>query len=466
MKTEKKMQTTAAEQEVLLGITVRLVLPEERARFDEIMIQQHYLHNAILVGEQMRYVVEYQGRWLALLSWSAAAYHLKHRESWLNWNAGQRSRRLPLVANNSRFWIMDDAHLPNLATRAMKLCLHRLSADWLLAYGHPILVVESFVQKSMHGTSYRAGNWQLLGHTKGYQRNRDDYYTKHGEPKQLWIKEIKPGNRELLKSRRLPDWAGSVESDCVPACAETEEGLCGMVKHFGSIPDWRKRLRDYPVAGLVALVACATLCDIQLGPRDLAAFAAMLTDRQMKALGFRKKGHPRRYNAPSESTFSRLLKNLDSSKLQEALLSWQNKILGPRSKDDNLLAYDGKKLRSSQGAEITSLCAVKSGRWFGSELSECKSNEIPAARKLLRRSDIDGCLVVADALHTNAETAQIIVQEKGGDYLLPVKGNQKTLEANLGDLLQKLQKVFSPSAGNGCCTESRAEQRQSGGPCS
>jgi hypothetical protein len=457
MKKRKKVETTAAEQDVLRGMTVRLLLAHEQERFDDILIREHYLRSADLVGERLRYVLEYQGRWLAVLAWSAAAYHLKHREAWLNWTAGQRTRRLPLVANNSRFWILADAHYPNLATRAMKLCLDRLSADWQAKYGHPILVVESFVDRAMHGTCYRAGNWQLLGLTKGYRRIAADYYTEHDSPKQLWVKELQPGNRELLKARRLPDWLAAVEAGRGPACAETEEALRGMVKHFGRIEDWRTRLGDYPLSGLVALVACATLCGIQRGQRDLAAFAATLTDRQMKALGFRKRGHPRRYQAPKETTFFRLLSKLDSRQLEEALLQWQEKVLGPRAEDDKLLAFDGKKLRSSQGLEITSLYAVKSGRWMGSELTRCKSNEIPAAREILRRTNIEGCLVVPDALHTNAETARLIVQEKGGDYLMPVKGNQPGVEANLASLQQNLLKAFSPSAGNGCGATRRAQ---------
>lgn len=440
----------AAEQDVLLEMTVRLIHPDERARFDEVLVREHYLHSAELVGEQLRYVAEHQGRWLALLAWSAAAYHLKDREAWLGWTPAQRARRLPLAANNSRFWILRDAHYPNLATRAMKRCLERLSEDWRQQYGHPILMAESFVDGSMRGTCYRAGNWQLLGRTKGYRRARSEYYTRHDQPKQLWVKELKPGHRELLKSRRLPDWANALEADCVPACAEEPDELCGLVKHFGEVPDWRTRLGDYPVAGLVALVGCATLCGVQRGQRDLAAFAATLTPPQMQALGFRKKGRPRRYAPPKETTFFRLLSKLDSRKLEEALLAWQEDVLGPRDKDDVLLAFDGKKLRASQGLEITSLYAVRSGRWLGSELTESKSNEVPAARALLRRTELEGCLVIADALHTTAETAQVIVQEKGGDYLLPVKGNQPTLEATLGVLQQNLQNAFPPSGGDGC----------------
>ena len=457
MKTPKKLEMTAAEQDILRGVTVRLVQAHERVRFDDILIREHYLKSADLVGERLRYVVEYQGRWLAVLAWNAAAYHLKDREAWLNWTPGQRTRRLPLVANNSRFWVLDDAHYPNLATRAMKLCLDRLSVDWQNHYGHPILAVESFVDPSLHGTCYRAGNWQRLGWTKGYRRGGTDYYTAHDRPKQLWVKELQPGNRELLKARRLPDGLAAVEADRGPACAETEETLCGMVKYFGGVPNWRTRVGDYPVAGLVALVACATLCGVQRGQRDLAAFAASLTDRQMKALGFRKKGHPRRYQAPKETTFFRLLSQLDSQELEKALLQWQEKVLGPRAEDDQLLAFDGKKLRSSQGLEITSLYAVKSGRWLGSELTECKSNEIPAARTILRRANIEGCLVVPDALHTNPETARLIVQEKGADYLMVVKGNQPGVEANLASLRQNLPKAFSPSTGDGCGAESGVE---------
>jgi len=59
-----------------------------------VLVREHYLHSAALVGEQLRYIAEYQGRWLALLAWSAAAYHLKDREAWLGWTPAQRPHRL------------------------------------------------------------------------------------------------------------------------------------------------------------------------------------------------------------------------------------------------------------------------------------------------------------------------------------------------------------------------------------
>ena len=145
MKTTVASVITEEEPSLLKGVQIRLLLPEERERFDQLMGEQHYLGNAQLVGEQVRYVTEYQGQWVGLVAWSAGAYRLKLREEWIGWNPSQRKRRLSLVANNSRFLILEGWHQPNLASRLMKLCLQRLSQDWADLYGHGVLVAESFV---------------------------------------------------------------------------------------------------------------------------------------------------------------------------------------------------------------------------------------------------------------------------------------------------------------------------------
>ena len=75
-------------------------------------------------------MAEYQGQWVSLLAWSARAYRLKLREAWIGWSAPQKKRRLPLVANHSRFLILDGWQVSNFASRGMKLCLQRLSQDW------------------------------------------------------------------------------------------------------------------------------------------------------------------------------------------------------------------------------------------------------------------------------------------------------------------------------------------------
>ena len=95
------------------------------------------------------------------------------------------------------------------------------------------------------------------------------------------------------------------------------------------------------------------------------------------------------------------------------------------------------------GVELVSAFEVESGRWLGSVCTESKSNGIPAARDLLEKIDVAGKTVVADALHTQHETARQIVFDGGGDYVFTVKDNQKTLRQDIEKLLQ--EQPFSPS---------------------
>ena len=82
--------------------------------------------------------------------------------------------------------------------------------------------------------------------------------------------------------------------------------------------------------------------------------------------------------------------------------------------------------------------SVQSGRWLGSEAVAPGSNEIPAVQRLLQRVDLDGSLVTADALNTQTETARIVVQDQGGDYLFTVKGNQSGVADNVQQLYARL----------------------------
>ena len=248
----------------------------------------------------------------------------------------------------------------------------------------------------------------------------------------------------------MPAAYAVVEDHVRAFCEESAEELAEICKYFEKVSDWRQRMIsvDYPCAGLIALVASATLCGVQRGQRDLASYARSLSPAQLKALKFRKKkrGKWRRYKAPGETTFYRLLNGLNSRELETALLGWQEDRLGKRKTDDNVIAIDGKELRSSQGQETVNAYAVKSGRWLGSEAVAKKSNEIPAARELIQRLDLEGQRVTLDALHTQTETAQLIVQEKGGDYLLSVKGNQAGVAETLAACRKNLRHAFSPSA--------------------
>ena len=447
MKTKRHVQVSASEQEVLDGVQVRLIAEGEQKRFEGVLVAQHYLKDATLVGERLCYVAEYAGRWLALLAWSAAAYHGKDRDEWIGWSEEQRRRRLGWIVNNSRFLILEDAHYPNLASRVMRLCLDRLSTDWQARWGHGLLAVESFVDGQLfRGTSYAVSGWTQLGQTEGWGRHRQDFYVRHDRPKQVWVRELQPGAREVLRAEPLPpEWA-ALEPAVVPRCAYGVEPLARMMEYFRRVKDWREVAKRYPRASLLAVVLCATLCGVMRGQRDLAAFAQGLTKAQRRVLRFRKDRRSGQYPAPKETTFYRLLTHVAPHELEQALLGCQEHVLGPPTEADRLIAYDGKTLRSAGGIDLASGFSVNTGRWMGTEAVAAKSNEIPAVQRLLARTDLTNKTAVMDALNTQHETARQVVQDCGGEYALTVKDNQKGLCKTLQQLWEGTQSAFSPSA--------------------
>ena len=436
METSCFRKPAPSEQAILNRVEV-ILLGEDAApcaRFDALMEAHHYLHNSQLVGERLRYVAVCDGQWLALLSWSAAAYHLKDREAWIGWSETQRRRRLALLANNSRYCILPGGDCPNLATRVLALNLARLSADWEGVYGHPILACESFVDSQLfRGTCYKAQGWTLLGQTQGYGRHAEDYYIAHERPKQLWVRELASDARATLRAAALPRALQAVEHKVLPRAAVPIKTLHALVERCRAVPDWRGyKGRDYPLAGLLAMIVLATLCGVVRGQRDLAAFASGLSQAQLRALLCRK-GRDGRYQVPKETTFYRILTAVDAALFERVLHEWAEASLGPCA--DTLVAIDGKAQRGStphcpdeQKAQLVGAVSFPSGRSLGCELVEQKSNEIPAARALLENlGSLDGKIVMLDALHSNQETLRTIRQGHGADFLLPVKANHEAL---------------------------------------
>lgn len=214
---------------ILNALEARLVVaPEQIEHWNRLVSEHHYLKSANLVGEQLRYVLTYEGQWVALLGWSAASLHLKDREEWLGWSNLQRRSRLHLLAQNSRFVVLvNRSEWPNLASRSMGLVCRRLSQDWRQAYGHPIAAVESFVDSQLfRGTAYKATGWKLLGQTDGFGRVAEDFYTRHDRPKQLWVKSLVADAPALLSAEVLsqPWWpmksrAAEFPASICPVCS-------------------------------------------------------------------------------------------------------------------------------------------------------------------------------------------------------------------------------------------------------
>lgn len=435
-------QPTTDEQHVLEHLTVRPVQPHEIPRFDQLIVAHHYLKSAELVGEHLRYVGTYKGQWLALAAWSAAALHLKPREAFIGWTDEQRRTRLPLIANNSRLLVLPDCHYPNLISRFMKLMLARLSDDWQARWGHPLALAESFVDPQLYrGTAYKVSGWSQLGHTAGWKRSAEDFYQKHDRPKQIWVRELVPQAGVKLRAPTLPpEWA-PVEKDAAPRCTARAEPMRSLVEALrAEVPEFRSpKALAYPMAGLLALIALAMFSGVRRGPQDLADYAATLSQGQLRALGFRHDKHTGRIRCPGLTPFRDVLAAVDARAVERALVLWPEQLLGPAQ--DKLVIVDGKTLRHAH-VELVSAVNGK-GRWLGTVAVPEGSNEIPAARDLLGKVELHDKTTLADALHTQVETAQQILFEGGGDYVLTVKDNQKKLVKTLATLLTPGK--FSPS---------------------
>ena len=439
----KCLDLSPDERHVLVYGQIRLLTsPEDIARCDQTIVQHHYLHNVTLVGEHLRYAFVYQDQWWAVATWSAASFHLKDRDQFIGWTAEQCCRRRALLANNSRLLVLPRCPYPNLISCFMQRMLARLSQDWQECWGHPIALVETFVDPRFYqGTAYKVSGWRRLGKSAGWKRDADDFYEKDDAPKQIWVRELARNACRTLCAPQLPPAWGQVEpagpvrcTAKVPQIRSLMESLQEEVEEFR-----RPQALAYPLPGLLCLIVMATAQGVVRGPQDLAHYADSMSPAQLRALRFRADPHTRQMRAPQKTTFTRVLHQVDDDQVERALLKWQDQILGPRQ--DRMVIFDGKKVRHGQ-VEIVN--AVDSqGRFLGSVVTQSKSNEIPAARQLLRGQDGLGKIHVAEAIHTQDETAQEILFRKGGDYLLTVKGNQPTLQKNLENLFA--QQGFSPS---------------------
>lgn len=440
--------TDPIETKFLAEVVVRVVLAQEMARCRQEVCKHHYLKSADLVGEQLWYVAEREGRWLAILGWSAAAYHLKGRDSWIGWNQTQRRARLSLVANNGRYCLLSaPGEHPNLASSVMGRCLDRLSEDWQQAYGHPILAVESFVDTQLfRGTCYKATGWKTLGCTAGFRRVSEDFYQVHERPKQLFVRELTKHAARTLRARQLPEALAGHERKVRPNCLLPGEEATDLwqVLHT-QVPESRDgRGMRHKQATVLCIVFAYLLSGGQGGHRGVALFARDLSPTQRAAFRCRFNSETRRYEVPAENCIYRVLKAVPVLTFQLALWAWQKARLG--SADGGEVVLDGKAVRGSQGTQLVGAVNARSGRALGVEAVADKSNEIPAGQTLLQRLDLDGTIALMDALHTQVETARSIVQEGGGNFVMVVKGNQGTLRDQCENLLPE---DFSPSAHDG-----------------
>jgi hypothetical protein len=173
--------------------------PQKRTWVTAALGQFHYLGFGGTVGENLQYVVkDGQGRELACLVFGAPAWKCQDRDQFIGWSAEQRQRNLGLIANNSRFLILPWVQVPHLASWALGWVNRRLTGDWQAKYGHPIHLVETFVERDrFRATAYRAANWLCVGETTGRTR-QDRFYSLQSPIKDVYLYPLHPIFRARL----------------------------------------------------------------------------------------------------------------------------------------------------------------------------------------------------------------------------------------------------------------------------
>lgn len=172
---------------------------DQRRRVARLLEAYHYRGFSGAVGENIQYLIrDRQGREVAVMVFGAAAWKVADRDRFIGWSVAQRRQGLSRIANQQRFLILPWVRVPHLASHALALALERLGGDWQTRYGHPIWLVESFVEQDRFtGASYRAAGWQCVGQTTG--RTRQDRDRTLSVPlKSVWVKALHPRFREHL----------------------------------------------------------------------------------------------------------------------------------------------------------------------------------------------------------------------------------------------------------------------------
>ena len=406
-------------------VSVRLARPDERIRWDRLMNQHHYLGFKRFPGRGLPYVFEWRGQWVGLAGWQSGAFKCRPRDQWIGWKRELQFTRMHLIANNTRFLILGaPGCFPNLASFALAAMVQRLSADWSAAYGHSLLLAETFVDPSKFcGYMYKEAGWTQLGRTKGYARANGRYTDPHGVPKDLHVFPLHRDTRSrMCAPDPLPD--PLLPNPMGDASGQPPHGLNSVYEEFLRVPDFRRAQgRKHTIETVFAIVITARLAGFETGI-GAAQFARALNQTELKSFGAWFNPKTKKYEPPSKSVIYRVLERSDSAETESVLKRWST----PRLKLDSALAADGKRLRGANRNgdghfETATLVAHDTGLPVASHSFHDESGERAAIAALFEEVPLARHVITVDALHTVRDTARSIVEIHNADYLMTVKAN-------------------------------------------
>lgn len=212
-----------------------------------------------------------------------------------------------------------------------------------------------------------------------------------------------------------------------------------ILSYFVDLEDPRaEKNRSHPLINIVSIAILGVICgadtwtSIETYGKALASWLGTFLDLSD--------------GIPSHDTFGRVFRWLDEDAFQTRFVEWTQRIC--QATGHQVVAVDGKKLRRSHdhqqgrdGIWMVSAWASENRIVLGQTKVDEKSNEITAIPHLLDQLDLSGCVVTVDALNTQTAIAQQIVSANA-DYIMAVKGNQRTLYEDLQVLFEGFTEAF------------------------
>lgn len=168
--------------------------------FAQLLRDHHYLGYSRPVGEHLKYLVLAGPRPVACLGWGSAPLKLGLRDRLVGAPQEAYRHHLQLIAYNTRYLILPWVRVPHLASHLLGRVARRIARDWQELYGHPVVLLESFVDtERFAGTCYQAANWRRVGRSEG--RGTKSKTGARTSIKELWVYPLARDFRAKLLAR-------------------------------------------------------------------------------------------------------------------------------------------------------------------------------------------------------------------------------------------------------------------------
>lgn len=201
-----------------------------------------------------------------------------------------------------------------------------------------------------------------------------------------------------------------------------------LFERFEVLEDPRdERGKKYKLIDILIMTIYGLLCGLK-DFTNIADFMKLKEDYFTKLLNLEN-------GTPSHDCLSDLYASIDSKQFMKIFIEWTKDIL--EKKTGKKISIDGKAIKSATDKinngnipYIVSAFIGEIGLSIGEVKVDDKSNEITAIPELLDLLDIEGATITIDAIGTQEDIVNKIVN-KGGHYVLPVKDNQRILKKEI-----------------------------------